>query len=187
LPPEYCSFGQKDAQECKDWLEASHPVLFRELYAGAEAPKVAEKKAAEKKAAAVTGAEEGKETAEGEEGEEKPEKKEKKVKKVGFKKDEGIVRIFKQHRGGKKVVSQITGLEHYTKDLKGLASKLGKKFSCGASLAHDDIHGDCVSVQGDVEDRLIELLETDKDMMALMIPIEKVEFEDMGNKKGRKR
>lgn len=78
-------------------------------------------------------------------------------------------------------------MEHYTKDLKGLASKFGKKFSCGASVAQDDIYGEVISVQGDVEDRLLELLETDKDFMALKIPEEKVEFIDAGNKKGRKR
>jgi translation initiation factor 1 (eIF-1/SUI1) len=29
----------------------------------------------------------------------------------------------------------MTGFEHYTKDIKALASKFGKKFSCGASVA----------------------------------------------------
>lgn len=32
LPPEYCSFGQKDTSACKAWLQDSHPVLARELY-----------------------------------------------------------------------------------------------------------------------------------------------------------
>lgn len=94
--------------------------------------------------------------------------------------------MYKLHRGGRKVVSQITGLEYYCKDLKTLASKFGKKFSCGAALATDEIYGECVSVQGDVEERLIDLLETDKEFMKLEIPVEKVEFMDMGNKKGRK-
>ena len=34
---------------------------------------------------------------------------------------------------------------------------------------------------------LLELLETDKDLMKLGIPPEKVNFEDKGNKKGRKK
>jgi len=80
----------------------------------------------------------------------------------------------------------MTGFEYYTKDLKGLASKFGKKFSCGANIANDELYGECISVQGDVEDRLIELLETDKDMQKLEIPLNKIEFEDKGNKKGRK-
>ena len=41
-------------------------------------------------------------------------------------------------------------------------------------------------MQGDVEDRLLELMETDKDLIKLEIPFEKIEFEDKGNKKGRK-
>ena len=67
-------------------------------------------------------------------------------------------------RGGKKVVCQMLGFEYYTKDLKGLASKFGKKFSCGCNLAKDDILGDCISVQGDIEYRLEELIESDKDL-----------------------
>lgn len=58
----------------------------------------------------------------------------------------------------------MLGFEHYTKDLKGLASKFGKKFSCGCNLAKDDILGDCISVQGDIEYRLEELVESDKDL-----------------------
>jgi len=34
---------------------------------------------------------------------------------------------------------------------------------------------------------LLEYLETDKDMMKLEIPFEKIVFEDKGNKKGRKK
>jgi translation initiation factor 1 (eIF-1/SUI1) len=40
----------------------------------------------------------------------------------------------------------MTGFEHYTKDLKGLASKFGKKFSCGCNVAQDEIYGECISV-----------------------------------------
>jgi hypothetical protein len=32
LPPEYCSFGQKDSSACKLWLRDSHPVLYKEIY-----------------------------------------------------------------------------------------------------------------------------------------------------------
>jgi hypothetical protein len=42
-------------------------------------------------------------------------------------------------------------------------------------------------VQGDVEDRLREYLEEDKEMIKLEIPPEKVIFESKGNKKGRKK
>lgn len=32
LPPEFCSFGQKDTSQCKQWLKETHPVLHREIY-----------------------------------------------------------------------------------------------------------------------------------------------------------
>lgn len=78
-------------------------------------------------------------------------------------------------------------MEHYTKDMKGLATKMGKKFACGCNLAKDDILGDCISVQGDIEYRFEELIEGDKDFMKLEIPLDKIRYEEMGNKKGRKR
>ena len=170
LPPEYCEFGQKDSSKCKDWLRDSHPLMYKEIY-GALPDEQPEE---EKKAA----------TAEGEGEEAKPKKK------VKFGKnpdDIGVITVYKQKRGGRKVISQIVGFEHYTKDLKSLASKFGKKFSCGSNLATDEIHGECISVQGDVEDRLLEILEQDKDLEKLGVPFEKIRFVDDGNKKGRKR
>jgi translation initiation factor 1 (eIF-1/SUI1) len=71
--------------------------------------------------------------------------------------------------------------------LKDLASKFGKKFSCGSAVAQDDMFGEVISVQGDIEERLLELLESDKDLMKLKVPLDKVVFEDGGNKKGRKK
>ena len=32
LPPEYCSFGQKDTSACKEWLKQNHNDVFSELY-----------------------------------------------------------------------------------------------------------------------------------------------------------
>ena len=162
LPPEYCSFANKDLTACKAWLSANEPALFAEVY-GEVAPQDESKGEEEKK---------------GETDDAKPKKK--------VNKKDGIIRVFKLKRGGKKVLCQMTGFEYYTKDLKGLASKFGKKFSCGCNVAQDDIYGECISVQGDVEDRLLELMETDKDLQKLEIPFEKIEFEEKGNKKGRK-
>ena len=98
-----------------------------------------------------------------------------------------MINVTKLHRGGKKIICQIAGLEHYTKDLKSIASKFGKKFSCGSAVASDDQYGEFVQVQGDIEDKLLDFIEQDKDMIALNIPLEKIIFEDKGNKKGRKR
>lgn len=106
--------------------------------------------------------------------------------KFGGGKDEGKIVVYKLKRG-KKTICQITGLDHYTKDLKALATKFGKKFACGSSVATDEIYGECISVQGDIEYDLLDLIEDDKDLKKLNIPIEKVEFEEKGNKKGRKK
>ena len=54
-------------------------------------------------------------------------------------------------------------------------------------MTQDDVHGEVISVQGDVEDRLLDLLESDKDFMKLELPFEKVEFEEGGKFKGRKK
>ena len=107
-------------------------MLFKQIY-GDEGDDVEESKGGEKE-----------EKKEGEESKgDEPEKPKKKVK---FNKELGVITIHKQIRGGKKVICQMLGFEHYTKDLKGLASKFGKKFSCGCNLAKDDILGDCISV-----------------------------------------
>ena len=74
-----------------------------------------------------------------------------------------------------------------TDDLKEIAKKFGKKFACGSSITTDEIYGEVLTVQGDIEYDLIDYLEQDKAMIALNIPIEKIVFEDKGNKKGRKR
>lgn len=166
LPPEFCEFGQKDASACKKWLGETHPTLYQEVY-GEVAQDIGEEE--EKKADGE------------EEGEAKPKKK------VKFGKEVGVITVYKQKRGGRKTISQIVGFEHYVKDLKGLASKFGKKFSCGCNLATDDIHGECISVQGDVEDRLLEILEQDKELSLLNIPENMIKFVEDGNKKGRKR
>lgn len=54
-------------------------------------------------------------------------------------------------------------------------------------MASDDIYGECISIQGDVEDKLLDFLETDAFMKALNIPEKKIIFEDKGQKKGRKK
>jgi len=42
-------------------------------------------------------------------------------------------------------------------------------------------------VQGDIEERLLDYLEEDKEMQKLEIPHDKIVFEEKGNKKGRKK
>ena len=178
LPPEFCTFGQKDASGCKEWLGDRYPLMYKEIYGEAAVKSVPKKDDKE---------EEKKNPDDMEAGEGEDEEAPKPKKKVKFGKDVGAITVYKQKRGGRKTISQIVGFEHYTKDMKGLASKFGKKFSCGCNLATDDIHGDCISVQGDVEDRLVEILEQDKDLKELNVPVAKIKFVEDGNKKGRKR
>ena len=109
----------------------------------------------------------------------------KKPKKI--KKADGQIHVFKLKRGGKKILSVIKGMEYYSKDLKAMSSKFGKHFSCGCNVATDDIYGEHIQVQGDIEDKLEMYLENDKDMQKLNIDLNKIMFEDKGNKKGRKK
>lgn len=174
-------FGQKDASACKTWLEATHPALFTQVY-GEDAGTGAGAAEPTGEGAAAGGAP-GDKPAEESKGDNPPEQV--KPKKASAK--DGIINVYKLKRGGKKILCVIKGMEYYTKDLKGLASKFRKKFSCGADVAKDDIYGECIQVQGDVEERLLDYLEEDKDMIKLEIPSEKVHFEEKGNKKGRKK
>lgn len=34
--------------------------------------------------------------------------------------------------------------------MKDVAKIMGKKFACGAALTDDDVHGECIQVQGDI-------------------------------------
>ena len=78
-------------------------------------------------------------------------------------------------------------MDYYSKDLKSIASKFGKKFSCGCAQAMDEIYGECITVQGDVEYDLWDSLNSDKELKLLKIPEHKVLWEEKGQKKGRKK
>ena len=178
---------QKDLTECKNLLQESNPALFKELYGD----DIDEDKPKKKKEESKNGKDDGqiKEKKDGEEGEEKEGEEKKKKVKVKQQKNDGTIRIYKFHRG-KKTECKLTGFEYYTKDLKDVASKFGKKFCCGSSVITDDKLGECINVQGDVENNDVDLweyLEQDKHMSKLKIDTDKIVFEDMGNKKGRKR
>ena len=92
---------------------------------------------------------------------------------------DGQVTVYKLKRG-KKTNSLISGLEKYVKDLKDTAKKFGKRFACGSSVTQDEIYGEVILVQGDIEYELLEYFESDKDMSKLNIPAEKVVFEELG-------
>ena len=58
---------------------------------------------------------------------------------------------------------------------------MGKKFACGASVADDDKYGECIQVQGDIQERFTEFLETN--LAKYKIPEDKVEFVEENKKK----
>jgi density-regulated protein len=116
LPPEYCEWAPRGVnfEECKRWLQEAHPGLYDEIY-----PPVEENEGAE-----------GEETKEASSKSRKP----KGPKKVAFASDmEKKVRVIKQKRGGKKVVSSITGLDAFGCDLAEIAKIFSKKLGTGAA------------------------------------------------------
>ena len=161
LPPEYCEWSPKkvDQDECKAWLLKNHPEMHEDLYA----PK---------------GTENAEESKEGEE----PKKKKKKVKIEVEKR----IRVIKLKRGGKKVISDILGLDLFGCNLADVAKTMGKKFGTGAAaitVNHKEISEEGIQVQGDVEDRLEEFFA--KDLAKYQIPWDCVTFEQGGNFKTR--
>ena len=148
-------------EECKKWLADNHPALFEQIY-----PPVEE-----------DGDEESKDA--------KP--KQKKKKKVGFAADaEKKIRVIKLRRGGKKVVSSIIGLDAYGCDLEQTAKVMSKKMGAGAAammIEYRELKVMGIQIQGDVSDRLEELIT--QDLAQFEIPMNKIEIEDGGNKKNR--
>lgn len=106
LPPEYCEFAGRegDIDKCKKWLQEKHPDLYEQIY-----PEV-----------------------EGEEGDGTTAKKKGK-KKVKFAEEGGQVRVIKQKRGGKKIVSSIIGLDKYGCNLETVAKQISKRCGTGAA------------------------------------------------------
>lgn len=141
LPPEFCEWAAKgqDIDECKKWLGERHPELFEKLYV-----------------ATTEGEEESKEGGG---------KKQKKKKKVAFAGDQDKkIRVIKLKRGGKKIVSSIFGLDAYGCDLANTAKIFSRKLGTGAAsmeIEYKELKEMGVQVQGDVSDRMEEIVTTD--------------------------
>jgi translation initiation factor 1 len=74
---------------------------------------------------------------------------------TGLNKGDGIVRIHKETKGRKgKGMSIIDGLGMSDNDLKALCKQLKKQCGCGGSVKNGKIE-----IQGDVRDKLKQLLE----------------------------
>ena len=159
VPPEFCPFVSTDLDTCKEDLQAENPSLYGQIY-------------------------------EGREEETKLEAKGKKKKNKNLKKNKEItkstqVKVVKYKRGGKKMVTEISGLDGFGLNLKDFSKKLGKKFACGNSLIKDENTGESlVQLLGDVdEDDFMHAITVDFPDIA----IAKFKFEMGGNKKGRKK
>uniref|UniRef100_A0A7S3J7S9 SUI1 domain-containing protein n=1 Tax=Euplotes harpa TaxID=151035 RepID=A0A7S3J7S9_9SPIT len=158
VPPEFCSFYSADLEGCKQKLRHDNPHLFGVVYEGREDEASEENKGKKKKNKAAKKAKEFDKTVE--------------------------VRIVKLKRGGKKMVTEINGLDGYGLNLKDFSKKMGKKFACGNSVVRNDETGDnFVQLLGDVdEDALLETIKLEFPEVAKA----KLIFESGGNKKGRK-
>lgn len=93
----------------------------------------------------------------------------------------GDIRIYKVSRGGKKMTCTVVGLQSYGINLKEMAKFMKKKFACGASVADDDKHGECIEIQGDVEERFIDIMEAE--LAKYGVTEDKIKFEDVKKKK----
>lgn len=57
------------------------------------------------------------------------------------------------------MICTVQGLQHYGVPLKDIAKLMGKKFACGCAVADDDKYGECIQIQGDVEERFMDFVE----------------------------
>lgn len=92
------------------------------------------------------------------------------------------IKIYKVKRGGKKMICSVTGLQHYGIPLKDIAKVMSKKFSCGANVADDDKYGECIQIQGDIEEKFAEFVEKEL-TPKYKVPLERVKFEEVKKKK----
>lgn len=92
------------------------------------------------------------------------------------------IQIKRVERNKRKYVTVLVGLEAHGLDNKKIAKELGKKFATGASVTKNPAGGEEITVQGDVnEDVLDWLLEVHGDK----VPEDNVELvEDKKKKKG---
>lgn len=159
VPPEYCTFLSKDLEACKKDLEEKAPALYQKIYLDREDEVAEESKGKKKKI--------------------------KTMKKTNEITKSTQFKVVKYKRGGKKMVTEIYGLDGYGLNLKDLAKKLGKKFACGNSMIKSEDTGESiVQFLGDIdEDAFMIAVSNDFPDLA----VAKFKFESGGNKKGRKK
>ncbi len=70
------------------------------------------------------------------------------------------------------MICTVQGLQHYGVPLKDIAKLMGKKFACGCAVADDDKYGECIQIQGDVEERFMDFVE--QELAKYKVPVERV-------------
>ena len=125
----------RDLDQCKDELKKEDPKLFGVLYEGREEEVNEESKGKKKKNKNIVTYKEFSKATE--------------------------VHIVKLKRGGKKMVTEIRGVDGFNLNLKDFSKKLGKKFACGNAIITDEATEEkIVQLLGDIdEDDLIEAIQ----------------------------
>ena len=81
----------------------------------------------------------------------------------------------------KKTICTVIGLQNHGVSLKDAAKIMGKKFACGAAVGEDEKHGECITIQGDIQERFQDFIEGD--LAKYKIPYKVVVFEEKKKKK----
>ncbi|KAF8308808.1 density-regulated protein DRP1 [Clavulina sp. PMI_390] len=142
-PVEYCEFGSH-LTRCKAWLLENHPDVYPKYYSedaltakvgtlSLEAQNKLEKDTAKKEAKAEAKAE------------------------ADEKKKQVIIKRIERTK--RKHVTTIFGLETFGVDLKKASKLLAQRFATGASVAKNPQGLEEITVQGDVSDDILEIIE----------------------------
>ena len=112
-------------------------------------------------------------------------KKNKNVAKVKEFSKQTEIRVLKQKRCGKKMVTTMHGIDGFGINLKDFTKKLGKKFACGNAVVKEEGTEELIAqFLGDIfEDDLMMALKAEFPQMLKA----KFNFIEGGNKKGRKK
>jgi density-regulated protein DRP1 len=162
LPLEYCSYGPSP-DKCRQTLQREDRALFARHYEGVDpadalkALQISDEGSAPAASAATgppvdAGEVIGLEDA-------PPEEKKKSASGKQKKGDAAAtVTIKTEKKAKKKSVTVVTGLEAFGLDLKKTAKLFAGKFACGSSVVKNASNVEEIVIQGDVPDRVAELL-----------------------------
>ena len=79
------------------------------------------------------------------------------------------------------MICSVVGLQNYGVPMKDIAKLMGKKFACGCAVAEDDKYGECIQIQGDVQERFMDFVE--QELTKYKITVDRIKFEEVKKKK----